>query len=85
MLRYNEDGAITNLMTPKEENALMERIIKKNAYQDGLKKGMKMASKDTIRNTAISMINDNVPLEKIAQYTKLSIKELEKLVVKNKD
>ncbi len=71
MLRFNEDGTITNLMTPKEENALMERIIKKNAYQDG--------AKDTIRNTAISMINDNVPLEKIAQYTKLSIKELEKL------
>ncbi len=79
MLRFNEDGTITNLMTPKEENALMERIIKKNAYQDGLKKGMKAGTKDTIRNTAISMIEKNYPLEDISEITKLSIKELEKL------
>ncbi len=81
MLRYNEDGAITNLMTPKEENALMERIIKKNAYQDGLKKGMKTGTKDI----AISMMKEGIPIETISKVTKLSIKELEKLVVKNKD
>ena len=74
MLRFNEDGTITNLMTPEEEDALMERIIRRNAYEDG--------AKDTTRNTAISMIKDKVPLKKIARYTKLSIKEIKKLVVK---
>ena len=67
MLRFNEDGTITNLMTPEEEDALMERIIRRNAYEDGVK------------TTAISMIKDKVPLTKIAQYTKLSIKELKEL------
>ena len=79
MLRFNEDGTITNLMTPEEEDALMERIIRRNAYEDGVKKGMKMASKDTIKNTAISMIERNYPLKDISEITKLSIKELKKL------
>ena len=79
MLKFNEDGTITNLMTPEEEDALMERIIRRNAYEDGVKKGMKMASKDTIKNTAISMIERNYPLKDISEITKLSIKELKKL------
>ncbi len=71
MLRFNEDGTITNLMTPEEENALMERIIRRNAYEDG--------AKNTTRNTAISMIKEKIPLEIISKVTKLSIKDLKKL------
>ena len=67
MLRFNEDGTITNLMTPEEENALMERIIRRNAYEDGVK------------TTAISMIEKNYPLKDISEITKLSIKELKEL------
>ncbi len=74
MFRFNEDGTITNLMTPEDERVLMEGIIERNAYEDG--------AKDTIKKTAISMIKKNYPLKDIAEITKLSIKELKKLVVK---
>ena len=75
MLRFNEDGTITNLMTPEEEDALMERIIRRNAYEDGVKKGVKNGTK----GIAISMIEKNYPLKDISEITKLSIKELKKL------
>ena len=75
MLRFNEDGTITNLMTPEEENALMERIIRRNAYEDGVKKGVKTGTK----GIAISMIEKNYPLKDISEITKLSIKELKEL------
>ena len=78
MLRFNEDGTITNLMTPEEENALMERIIRRNAYEDGVKKGVKTGTKDI----AISMIKEKIPLEIISKVTKLSVKELKKLTVR---
>ncbi len=71
MFRFNEDGTITNLMTPEDERVLMEGIIERNAYEDG--------AKDNAKNIAISMIKENIPLETISKVTKISLKELRKL------
>ena len=67
MMRFNEDGTITNVLTPEEDEEFVMELRKQEAYKDGVK------------TTAISMIEDKVPLTKIAQYTKLSIKELREL------
>ncbi len=70
MIRFNEDGTITNVLTPEEDEELMRALRDEEAYNNGVK------------DTAISMVKDKVPLKKVAQYTKLSIKDLKKLIVK---
>ena len=67
MIRFNEDGTISNVLTPEEDEAFVRALREREAYKNGVK------------NTAISMLKDKVPLAKIAQYTNLSIKELKKL------
>ena len=70
MIRFNEDGTISNVLTPEEDEAFVRALREREAYKNGVK------------NTAISMIKKNYPLKDIAEITKLSIKELKKLVVK---
>ncbi len=78
MIRFNEDGTITNVLTPEEDEAFVRALREQEAFDNGHEIG----AKETARKNAISMLKDKVPLKKVAQYTKLSIKELKKLVVK---
>ncbi len=74
MIRFNEDGTITNVLTPEEDEAFVRALRDEEAYNNG--------AKENARKNAISMIKKNYPLKDIAEITKLSIKDLKKLVVK---
>ncbi len=67
MIRFNEDGTITNVLTPEEDEAFVRALREQEAYDNGIKA------------TAISMIKKKYPLKDIVEITKLDIKELKKL------
>ena len=74
MIRFNEDGTITNVLTPEEDEEFVMELRRQEAYDNG--------AKDTTRSNAISMIKEKIPLKIVSKVTKISIKELKKLVVK---
>ena len=50
-------------------------------YEEGLEKGIEQGSKDTSIEIAKKMLMNNEPVEKISNFTNLSINEIEKLVL----
>ncbi len=74
MIRFNEDGTITNVLTPEEDEEFVMELRRQEAYDNG--------AKDTMRSNAISMIKEKIPLKIVSKVTKISIKELKKLVIK---
>ncbi len=69
MIRFNEDGTITNVLTPEEDEEFVMELRRQEAYDNGVK------------NTAISMIKEKIPLKTVSKVTKINIKELKKLVI----
>ena len=82
MIRFNEDGTITNVLTPEEDEEFVMELRRREAYDNGHEVGIKEGIENNARSNAISMIKKNYPLKDIAEITKLSIKEIKKLVVK---
>ena len=55
---------------------MMEEMIKDAAVEAAIE-----AAKKTATENAINMLKDNIPLEKVAQYSGLSLDEVKKIEV----
>ena len=53
-------------------------------YEDGLMKGKQVGRKESKVEFALELLKDGVALDKIAQYTKLSLSVIEKIAEQNK-
>ena len=67
MLHLNEDGTITNTMTAEEDDEMVTELRRRYAYEEGVK------------DTALSMIKERIPLKTISRVTKISLEDLKQL------
>ncbi len=73
--KYNTKGVDT--MSPIMET-IMERGVKRG-LEHGLEQGLEQGRKERSKELAKGMLDDNMPIEQIAKYTKLSVEEIKEL------
>ena len=58
----------------------MELLVRHN---DGIRKEIAIGRKEGLSQTALSMVENNVPIELISKYTSLTIQEITELAKKH--
>ena len=76
---YNE-GEL-NAYETSWDQVSRERTFSTSKYSEGLKQGIEQGQDIALRKIALAMLNQNEPLDKIALFTGLSLKEIESIKV----
>ena len=78
--------AILGIDLTKEGEGDLETMcnLGEGIYEDGLMKGKQVGRKESKVEFALELLKDGVALDKIAQYTKLSLSVIEEIAEQNK-
>ena len=66
-------------MTYAMEIERRERIARNLGLEEGMKEGMQKGMKKGLTQTALAMLEENIPLDVISKCTSLTVQEIEAL------
>ena len=83
IVRLNKDQRFSVFLTEEEEERKYQNTIVDNAREEGLEQGRTEGEKQKALNIAKELLKDGMSIQKIADITKLKIKQIEALKTEN--
>ena len=83
IVRLNKDQRFSVFLTEEEEERKYQNTIVDNAREEGLEQGRTEGEKQKALNIAKELLKDGMSVQKIANITKLEIKQIEALKTEN--